>query len=366
MSNEGAARTTWKLQPIKTPNDLRRFVNCHDYGVQWLLPPVREEERPIRRTMAIITDDLPYIDWEEPNLVSSYLDSIDQPLDELEALGYGLFALIRVRWRLFPDGSDMLWRSLVLVVAPTPCIYAEAKVDENGRTPLHILNGCSPGVENIVKDEMPTLIVFREESVNAEWFDSPELWCTECWKGVEVLSESLKSKFGSPEGRKADLRLDLALIAARLRAGVPVEGSEFELKARYSGEEKFNVLKAVAAFRNGSGGVVILGMGNDGSVPGIGPILAAEGYSDIDSLCLALHAKIDADLSPSPHNEVVITVVPLADTHVCRIDVLALDAPEITFLAQQIYLRVGSESRKLEGRQLAEWLSKRGSVTKLT
>src|SRR5207253_1542897 len=99
------------------------------------------------------------------------------------------------------------------------------------------------------------------------------------------------------------------------------EGQRVELKETLGGDEAFNVLKAIAAMRNSEGGVVLLGVSNDGTVKGIEPLLISLNIRDADGLRLYIQEKVDARISPAPMQAVRITFVKVQGRHVARLDI---------------------------------------------
>lgn len=80
---------------VRTPTDFRRAM-ADTYTVTLFTPgdPHPALEPFVRHAMDAIFDDLQDIDQHDRGMVSAYLDGIQAPLAELDAMGLAVFALL--------------------------------------------------------------------------------------------------------------------------------------------------------------------------------------------------------------------------------------------------------------------------------
>lgn len=82
-----------RIREVRTPTAFGGTITLSHAVDQWFTPPP-DLEPEIRRTLAAIFDDLPYISRDEPEMVTVFLDGIEEPLRRLwDELGLGLYAL---------------------------------------------------------------------------------------------------------------------------------------------------------------------------------------------------------------------------------------------------------------------------------
>lgn len=116
-------------------------------------------------------------------------------------------------------------------------------------------------------------------------------------------------------------------------------------------------LKTVAAFMNGKGGTLLIGVRDDGAVVGLAKDFALLGAGNADKLELKLRSLLKDRFVPMPFDLVHISFVSIDDELVCRVDVGESDT--VIHLDGFIFLRDGNQTVKLEGLKLTQWLEAR-------
>lgn len=119
-----------------------------------------------------------------------------------------------------------------------------------------------------------------------------------------------------------------------------------------------SVLKTIAAYLNTDGGILLIGISNDGEIAGLERDFHVLGKSkNADGFELKLRDLISQRFAPVPFGQINIEFVATPNGAVCRIQVQP--SLEIIHCDEAIYVRDGNRTIKLEGRQLTEWLMKR-------
>lgn len=156
-----------------------------------------------------------------------------------------------------------------------------------------------------------------------------------------------------------------------------VEGPELELKASLewnvcTGERspdlKLGVLKSVAAFMNGNGGRLFIGLADDGVAVGLDHELAPlRSKKPLDAFEGKLREFLKNHLDPAPFGAVSINFPVIQEKTVCLVEVQP--APHITYLlwkgadgrvAEDIYVRDGNRTVRLTGRDRDRFVLLRG------
>ncbi len=162
----------------------------------------------------------------------------------------------------------------------------------------------------------------------------------------------------------SELQHDLAALIA---AG---EGDQMEFKASLRwdlNEQRTNralemvILKSVAGFLNGSGGTLLIGVADDGTVLGLEAdykTLKRKNRDGFDQALMSLIAtQLGGDLAPS----VQILFHVIQDSEVCR--VILSPAPRPVFLDQggnpRLYLRSGAATRELNVKEAIDYQATR-------
>lgn len=117
------------------------------------------------------------------------------------------------------------------------------------------------------------------------------------------------------------------------------------------------ILKTVAAFLNTDGGTLLLGVSDTGQVRGLEPEFGLLGKKNADGFELKLRDILHSRLNPLPLSCITITFETLPEGTLCRVDVSR--SARIVHLDKEVYVRDGNRTRKLDGRELTDWVSQR-------
>jgi hypothetical protein len=118
-------------------------------------------------------------------------------------------------------------------------------------------------------------------------------------------------------------------------------------------------LKTIAAFLNSDGGTLLIGISDSGEVKGIDRDLQYVGRHNRDGYEQKLRSLLNDRFDPVPRGNVDIVFEELSEGTVCRINV-GKNAVPVAF-DNDFYIRDGNGTRKLEGRELADWLRQRNN-----
>jgi type I restriction-modification system DNA methylase subunit len=116
-------------------------------------------------------------------------------------------------------------------------------------------------------------------------------------------------------------------------------------------------LKTVAAFLNTDGGTLLIGVSDAAEIKGIDRDLAFVQRNNLDGFEQKLRSLLNDRFDPSPRGNVEITFEELQEGTVCQIRV-EQNSESVAF-DNDFYIRDGNGTRKLEGRELADWIQQR-------
>ncbi len=118
-------------------------------------------------------------------------------------------------------------------------------------------------------------------------------------------------------------------------------------------------LKTVAAFLNTDGGTLLIGVSDSGEIKGLNEDLKFAKGNNLDGFEQKLRSLINDRFDPSPLGHIQITFNELQGSIVCQIDVE--QSSDVIAFDNEFYIRDGNGTRKLEGRELADWLRRRNN-----
>ncbi|GAJ02132.1 unnamed protein product, partial [marine sediment metagenome] len=118
-------------------------------------------------------------------------------------------------------------------------------------------------------------------------------------------------------------------------------------------------LKTIAAFLNTDGGMLLIGVSDAGGVKGIARDLQFVRGNNRDGFEQKLRSLLNDHFDPSPRGNVDIKFEDLQEGTVCQIKVEQSSEP--VAYDNDFYIRDGNGTRKLEGRDLADWLRQRNN-----
>lgn len=147
---------------------------------------------------------------------------------------------------------------------------------------------------------------------------------------------------------------------------------EFKSSLRWSYKEEradkkleIVIMKTIAAFSNGDGGTLLIGVQDDGEVVGLHKDYAELG-GNADTYELHLRNLLNKHLGKVSTSKINITFPTVNDTDICRVDVLKSDKPvflEVVDEAKSIkeekfYVRSGNSSQELKMSETNEYVTK--------
>jgi tetratricopeptide (TPR) repeat protein len=118
------------------------------------------------------------------------------------------------------------------------------------------------------------------------------------------------------------------------------------------------ILKTIAAFLNTNGGTILIGVTDTGQVRGVERDYAHLGKKNADGFQLRLRDLFHSHLTPPPLSSIRVTFVTMPEGTVCRVDV-GRSAHVVHVNEKEVYVRDGNTTRKLDGRELTDWVSQR-------
>jgi hypothetical protein len=142
------------------------------YFVHHLAIPESVEPEVRRATDDIFADFALMSPYDEPGLIASYLESIEEPIRELRALGAQLVYFTT-------DGSlsGTPVRATIFMVAPTPCFF---RVGGDASESVHTL-GAPCDAHKAFEDEQAGIrLWFSTEAVEQSFEHSGAPWCVTC------------------------------------------------------------------------------------------------------------------------------------------------------------------------------------------
>jgi len=122
-------------------------------------------------------------------------------------------------------------------------------------------------------------------------------------------------------------------------------------------------LKAIAAFLNTDGGILLIGVKDNGKVTGIERDLQYVQRKNLDGFELKLRNLIRDRFDLAPFNQVRIKFEKLETGTICRIVVNPVNRPQVAHLDKEVYIRDGNTTIKLDGRDLTNWTQQRARAS---
>ena len=350
-----------KLRHVRTPTDMRGAIGSHASTINWLLPQKPDIEREVRHAVEAITHDLQYIGSDEPELVSSYLDSIEEPLETLASLGFGLSYALRSGPAQWGEAKFDDWQTVIFVVSETPLVFTVIHDGEPSK--LHILNGCQATRSNIILQKSEGTLVLGRGLVVPDWFDEEEHWCTDCWQRMDATREALKAHYATAfmedidSTSPASCELEVMLSEPE---SVLVEFKEtlwWDVRRDKTEDERlFDVYRAICAMINRDGGTILIGVHDDGTVVGLERDLSK--LKTHDRFQRKVQEAFGTKIKPDPTDLIRITFPTVRGICIARIEVQP-DTLHPHFLLDDVYVRRDGESRKLVGADLTSWWTRR-------
>jgi len=168
---------------IETPMDFEVTLNCHSYDKIVLSPPDTSVEPRLRHALdQIFSEDLLCLDSSEPDLVSSYLDSIEKPLRMINELSYSLFAILDVGSLNLPDDMEIPhWRRATYFIVPRNGFFRIGK-SISTRSIHRFDPECGEAISSILDamHEGATIVTFANRDSVVVNYERNVPWCPEC------------------------------------------------------------------------------------------------------------------------------------------------------------------------------------------
>lgn len=201
-------------------------------------------------------------------------------------------------------------------------------------------------------------------SQEVEGFDSNAVQALMVEHFGEIEPVTIASASGAPTSEPTPIVDEVTQLRALIAKG---ESSELEFKETLEVDTKTgnklgtlvqSTLKTLAAYLNTNGGILLIGVANNGEIKGLGRdfrLLAKN--QNPDGLELKLRDLVGAHFDPVPLGQVAIAFVSTPEGTVCRVHVTP--STDVIHYDNAVYVRDGNRTIKLEGRRLTEWVARR-------
>jgi len=141
---------------------------------------------------------------------------------------------------------------------------------------------------------------------------------------------------------------------------------EFKETLEYNIEKKeknkdilHSSLKTIAGFLNAKGGTLLIGVDNLGKIRGIKRDLSIMKHGNNDRFEQKIRNCLKDRFKPQPIGKVNISFEKFTEGMICRVDVQT--SREIVHLDNEVYVRDGNTTQKLEGQSLTDWIQQRSN-----
>ena len=172
------------VRVLATPTAFRATIGTDDHVVNTWLPDLAADvEHDLRHAHSAIFDELAYIDAGHADMVSNYLDEIEEPLRVIAERGFLLVGIVTSGVRVMPDGEPMASTRCVYVLATDPCLYRVT--DDDRRAVVHRLGVECDGAAALTFDAHgPVKAWTPAEALLA--FEGVIPWCPTCALAVNA------------------------------------------------------------------------------------------------------------------------------------------------------------------------------------
>lgn len=121
-----------------------------------------------------------------------------------------------------------------------------------------------------------------------------------------------------------------------------------------------STLRTIDAFLNTGGGTLLIGVSDSGEIKGLTRDFILCNRHNPDGFQQKLRSLIQSRFQPFPVEKIDIQFETLSEEVVCQINVK--QSPEIIHLGNDVFIRDGNRTIKLEGRDLTDWISHRVAI----
>jgi hypothetical protein len=166
------------VRALATPTAFRATIGTDDHVVSTWLPDLPADvERDLRHAQSAIFDELAYVDAGHTDMVSNYLDEIEEPLRVIAERGFLLVGIVTSGVRVTPDGERMASSRCVYVLAVNPCLYRVANADR--RAVVHRLGVECEGAAALTSDTHGAIKAWTPAEALVD-FEGAIPWCPTC------------------------------------------------------------------------------------------------------------------------------------------------------------------------------------------
>ncbi len=209
---------------ISTPTDMRPFVGGHDQAVSHLVSFNDEYEPTVRHLLDAIFQDIQYISADETELVSSYLDDIAEPLQELKRYGASILALrTRVTMKLDNGSAIPNWVRTYFLIVPTLGYF---RVEGDAKKFHHFDAGCRAAMSDLAETmrKGTGLSTWLDAQLIREEHENSVPWCEHCCLNEMIAVSGTTVSVKPPTLRVTSRVVERAIADAEalLKSGGPV------------------------------------------------------------------------------------------------------------------------------------------------
>lgn len=142
------------------------------------------------------------------------------------------------------------------------------------------------------------------------------------------------------------------------------ETLQYNIHTNQADEDLLNSsLKTIAGLLNADGGTLLIGVSDAGEIKGIARDLRTMGRNaNNDRFELKIRNFIsgqNSKFNPEATGKVSISFEELGEGTICRVDVEPFPKPEVLHFDDDVYVRDGNQTLKIEGRALTDWIQRR-------
>lgn len=209
---------------VTTPTDMRPFVGGHDYVLAHLVPLDPCIEPTIRRVVDDVFTDLCYI-GDDPDLVSTYLESISGALETLREHGLAILAInTRGTYKLDDGQSISNWIRTYFDIVPALGYF---RVQADNARVHRFAPACDAAMADLLqaaKKEGSRLAIWSVPILIQARFHNDVPWCDQCCSGEKASFTKPGASVKSPDLRITSEIVRRAIDDAEslLKAGGPI------------------------------------------------------------------------------------------------------------------------------------------------
>lgn len=164
---------------IQTPTDFGRSMDFTDCVISPLVTPRADKEKVFRETLDEVFGELAYIS-SDPEMVASYLRSIEEPLATLRSFGLALYAICSKGSMSGEGRSTKEWKRTYYLVVPANGFFRVGK--ELGNTVHRFDPNCESAAGELLQaaNKETPVAIWPEKSLIDRELEGNVPWCVEC------------------------------------------------------------------------------------------------------------------------------------------------------------------------------------------